>query len=278
MMKEQHKIKTSIKPMRSIEKIVTKVYAQFHIKFILRNPGIFIPPIFGKIIEQVKRKRSGIGHPFYNYNINRDDIRVVFDIGANIGDFTLTAYRSFPNAHIYSFEPVSTTYKRLCENVSDYRDRITPYNFGFFNAYKRLDIHITSFHGANSILDQSQDYKINAHSHIKEIGTENIEVCTMDSFLSNNNIDKINIVKIDVEGVEKEVIEGGLETFRNKVDNVFIELSFLRRNRESAYWVEICKLLYDLGFMLINVYDVAKYTENGREYVGQMDAFFAKQK
>ena len=230
------------------------------------------------IIEKVKRKRAGMERPFYNCNINRDDIRVIFDVGANIGSVTLAAARSFPNAHIYSFEPVSTTYKRLCENLSDYGDRITTYNFGFFNVSKRLDVHITSFHGANSILDQSQDYKINAHSHIKEIGTENIEVYTMDSFVSSNNIDKIDIVKIDVEGVEKEVIEGGRETFKNKVDNVFIELSFLRRNRESAYWVEICKLLYDLGFMLINVYDVARYIENGMQYVAQMDAFFAKQK
>jgi len=96
--------------------------------------------------------------------------------------------------------------------------------------------------------------------------------------MSNKNIDKIDIIKIDVEGVEKEVIEGGRETFKNKVDNVFMELSFLRRNRESQYWIEICKLLYDLGFILINIYDVARYVENGRQYVAQMDVFFSKQK
>lgn len=269
-------MKTSIKLVFFIKKIVTKMYAQFNIKFILRNPWIFIPPIVGMIIEKVKRKRAGIDRPFYNCNINRD-IKVIFDIGANIGDATLAAARSFHNAHIYSFEPVYTTYIKLCENISDYRDRISTYNFGLFNVSKRLDIHITSFHGANSILDQSLNHK-NVHPHIKEISTEDIEVHTMDSFVSSNNIDKIDIVKIDVEGVEKEVIEGGRETFKNKVDNVFIELSFLRRNRESAYWVEICKLLYDLGFILIDIYDVARYMDNGREYVAQMDAFFAKQK
>jgi FkbM family methyltransferase len=275
-MKKQYKIKIFIKPIFFIKKIVTKVYTQSHIKFILRNPWIFIPPIFGMIIEKVKRKRAGMDHPFYNCNINRD-IKVIFDIGANIGDVTLAAARSFPNAHIYSFEPVSATYKKLCENVSEYRDRITTCNFGLFNVSKRLDIHITSFDGANSILDQSLNHK-NVHSHIKEISTENIEVRTMNSFVSSNSIDKIDIVKIDVEGVEKEVIEGGRETFKNKVDNVFIELSFLRRNRESAYWVEICKLLYDLGFILINIYDVARYMENGRKYVAQIDGFFAKRK
>lgn len=274
-MKKQHKIKALIKPILSIGKIVTLVYAQF--KFILLNLGIFIPPIFAKIIEKIKRKRAGMDYPFYNCNINRDDIRVIFDVGANIGSVTLAAARSFPNAHIYSFEPVRATYQILCENTKSYGKRIITYNFGFFNVSKKFDIHITSFHGANSILDQSLNHK-NVHPHIKEIGTENIEVCTIDSFMSNRNIDKIDIIKIDVEGVEKEVIEGGWETFKNKVDNVFIELSFLRRNRESAYWIEICKLLYDLGFVLINIYDVARYIKDDREYVAQMDAFFAKLK
>jgi hypothetical protein len=96
--------------------------------------------------------------------------------------------------------------------------------------------------------------------------------------MADKSIDRIDIVKIDVEGTELEVIEGGTETFKNKVDNVFIELSFVRRNRESPYWVQICKLLYDLGFMLINVYDVARYVADGRQYVAQMDAIFTKRK
>jgi FkbM family methyltransferase len=53
-------------------------------------------------------------------------------VGANIGDVTLAAARSFPNAHIYSFEPVRATYQMLCENTKNYSDRITTYNFGFF--------------------------------------------------------------------------------------------------------------------------------------------------
>ncbi len=268
-------MKISTNLVASIEKTVTEVYSD--LRFVLLNPGLLIPPVFGMAIEKVKRRRGRIDPPFYNCIVNRDDVRVVFDVGANIGDVTLAAARSFPNAHIYSFEPVCATYKILCENIKNYSDRITPYNFGFFNVSKRLGIHITSFHGASSILDQSLNHK-SLHPHIRETGTETIEVYTMDSFMADKSMDRIDIVKIDVEGVELEVIEGGRETFRNKVDNVFVELSFLRRNRESAYWVEICKLLYDLGFMLINLYDVARYVQNGRQYLNQMDAFFVKRK
>ena len=160
-MKKQHKIKALIKPTLSFGRIVTLVYA----KFSLLNLGIFMPTIVAKIIKKIKRKRAGMDYPFYNSIINRDDIRVVFDVGANIGSVTLAAARSFPNSHIYSFEPVRVTYQILCENIKNYSERITTYNFGFFNVSKRLDIHITSFHGANSILDQSLNHK-NIHPHI----------------------------------------------------------------------------------------------------------------
>ena len=268
-------MKASINTILSIGKVATEVYADF--RFILLNPRLLIPPVFGMAIGKVRRKRARMDPPFYNCITNRDDVRVVFDVGANIGDVTLAAARSFPNAHIYSFEPVRATYQMLCENIKNYSDRITPYNFGFFNVSKRLDIHITSFHGASSILDQSLNHK-SAHPHIRETGTESIQVYTLDSFMAGKSIDRIDIVKIDVEGTELEVIEGGRETFKNKVDNVFVELSLLRRNRESPYCIEICKLLYDLGFMLINLYDVARYVQNGRQYLNQMDAFFVKRK
>lgn len=266
-------MKARINRIPPIGSVVAEVYTDF--RFTLLHPGLLIPPLCRMVVDKVKRKRTGMEVPFYNCIVNRDDVRVVFDVGANIGGVTLGAVRSFPNAHIYSFEPVRATYQMLCERTKNYSDRITPYNFGFFNVSKRLDIHIASFHVANSILDQSLNHR-SAWPGVRETGTESIEVYTLDSFMADKSIDRIDIMKIDVEGVELEVIEGGWETLKNKVDNLFIELSFVRRNREAPYWVQICKLLYDLGFALINIYDVVSYVQNGRQYVAQMDAFFAK--
>jgi len=238
------------------------------------NREYLLPPIFGLVSNRIKQRKVGIIPPFYNCGINKD-IKIVFDIGANIGEISKIAANSFPEAHIYSFEPVSSTYQRLCENMKDFGDRIHCHNFGFFNTSQVMDINITSFNGANSLIEQSKEHK-NIHPHIKEIKTEEIQLLTLDSFVSEKNIEHIDLVKIDVEGVEKEVIEGGLDTFRNNVENVFIELSFIRKGRDSTYWLEICQLLYDLGFALINIYDVARYNQDEREYVAQIDAYFSK--
>jgi len=240
---------------------------------------LFTPPIFGvlkkKLMSQNKYQKY---QPFDCIYVNPEKISTLFDIGANQGDVSIKAYKAFPNAKIYSFEPVSTTFATLEKNTRQYRDRILLSQLGFFTESKKIPIHITSFDGANSIIDQSRDHKkVHSHLDLKEIGEEIIEVRTLDSFVESHQIDKIDIMKIDVEGVEKEVLLGGIETLKKKVDIILIELSFLRKNRESPYWIEICQLLYNLGFELITIYDVAKYVEDGQEYIAQMDAVFRKQ-
>jgi len=232
--------------------------------------AMLIPPAVLKAISKI---RSG---PFSQTGMSRE-VKVVFDIGANIGDVTLAACRSFPQARIYAFEPVQKTYAELLKNTSAYSDRVNAYPFGLFNENRKSVINISSFHGASSIIPQSDDHKrVHQDLNIKEVGKEEIELRTMDSFVEEAGIEKIDIIKIDVEGVEREVIQGGRNCLRNRVDNVLVELSLLRRNRESDYWIKICADLYDFGFMLINLYDVARYKENDRTYLAQMDEFFSK--
>lgn len=237
-----------------------------------------IPPVLFKAWDRINREGPNLSWPFSRTGIDRN-IEVVFDVGANIGTVTKSAYDSFPHAKIYAFEPVKSTYATLCKNLQGRTDRVLPFNIGFFNANQKVEINLSSFHGASSIIEQSKDH-IEEHRDldIKEVGKEEIEVRTMDSFVTEHSIGKIDVVKIDVEGVEREVIEGGRETLKNQVDNVLVELSLLRRNRESEYWLDICYDLQELGFMLINLYDVARYERKDRTYLAQMDAYFSKKK
>jgi FkbM family methyltransferase len=236
------------------------------------------PPIFGIIRKKLHdSKKYRLYSPFDNVNIDSKAVEVVFDIGANIGLISQNAYKSFPNAKVYSFEPVSATFEKLEQNTRRYRERIFPFQLGFFNESKKMPIYITSFSGANSIIKQSRDHKrVHSDQDLKEVSEEIIELTTLDSFVQTHKISAIDILKIDVEGVEKEVLLGGREIIREKIKYIFIELSLLRRNRESSYWIEICQLLYDAGFELVTIYDVAKYVEDGQEYLAQLDAVFRR--
>lgn len=116
-------MKTSTNSTLSIGNVVAKVRALF--KFALLDPVIFILPIARMVIEETKRRRAWIDPAFYSCITNRDDIRVVCDVGANAGNVTLAAARSVPNAHIHSFGPARATYQMPCENIKNYSERIT---------------------------------------------------------------------------------------------------------------------------------------------------------
>ncbi len=89
---------------------------------------------------------------------------------------------------------------------------------------------------------------------MKEIEKREIQVICLDDFAREQKIKHIDFIKIDVEGVEKEVLEGGKETFQNKIDNVFIEISPLRKGLHSRDHLDIFQFLYERGFTFIGSY------------------------
>jgi FkbM family methyltransferase len=245
---------------------------------------MMIPPIITEALKRSKARQGGLVGLFEGTGIRRD-IHTVLDIGANVGVITRKAYQSFPEATIHAFEPVATTYEVLCKNVVSMSDRVKTYPFGFMDKRGLEEINISSFNGANSIIRQSQEHK-DLHAAMRhesgvgvvEVGKETIMVMTLDEFAKEHELTTIDLIKIDVEGVELEVLRGGRETLRDAVQHVMVELSFIRHGRRSRNWMEVCNELYDAGFMLIDLYDVGRgyYEKDGRNITAQVDAHFSK--
>jgi hypothetical protein len=86
------------------------------------------------------------------------------------------------------------------------------------------------------------------------IETRTIPVVTMDSFIEKNHILHIDFIKIDVEGAEKDVLEGGRETFQNKIGNIFIEISPSYKSLNSRDFADIFQFFYETGFTFVGCY------------------------
>ena len=143
---------------------------------------------------------------------------VVLDIGANIGQYCNAIKLFYPDARITSFEPDPRSYERLCRNTRHLAG-VTVINKGVGKARRTLPFYVHELSGMSSF-QPYEDYEYGQEQTIP------LEVDALDALVDEEHID---LMKVDVEGFEAEVVEGGAETI-GKSDYVLIELSLQRRS------------------------------------------------
>jgi FkbM family methyltransferase len=136
---------------------------------------------------------------------------VIFDIGANIGDYAAELSTVFgEKSRIYSFEPSRSTFEKLIERTSQIKN-IHPVNCGFSDAEGVLNLHSDP---EISVLASVYARDLSAIDiHMDQM--EQIEVSTIDHYCKVQQIEKIHFLKIDVEGHELNVLKGGKHMLSN---------------------------------------------------------------
>ncbi len=163
--------------------------------------------------------------------INADTI--VLDIGANTGYYSIIAAKKA--RHIYAFEPGSINRKKLEENTGLNKlvnITILPYAISDQKGMAELFISGKDNTGMNSLAQPGN------FSGEKEI----VSVETIDNWVAENRIPGISIVKIDVEGLEMQVLRGMQTIIEEQKPVIFIEI--------------IGQLLMRSGYSVTGIYDL----------------------
>jgi len=204
-------------------------------------------------------------------------IETVFDIGANVGNLSLVFLRWFPEATVHGFEPATKMFSEMNARIdgAGFSDRFQAHRIGFFDKETQGDLHLASHHGANSLMGIGEAYHA-ANPHIGSEATESIELVRMDDFVRDAGITHIDLVKIDVEGVENEVLLGGRETFSTMVDTVIMEMSFVRHERAEGNHIQLFQMMHELGFAPSYMFDVEQAPLGTPWRLSQVDCVFRK--
>jgi FkbM family methyltransferase len=140
----------------------------------------------------------------------------IFDIGANIGWYSINFFKKFPTAKIYSFEPIPDTYAQLVQNVAiNNASTIQYFNFGFSDETKTLSFYVSELTSVSSSAQNLTDDK-----NIKLI---ECKVQPIDNFIKEKPV-TIDFIKCDVEGAELFVYKGAVETLKTHQPIVFTEM------------------------------------------------------
>jgi len=187
------------------------------------------------------------------YKLKRIKINTIFDVGANVGQTAIQCAKDFPNAKIYSFEPISKTYQTLVANTEKYPTVICK-NLAFGDNPGNLEINI--FDDENSELNSLVSTNMNLNENSKK---EVIKVDTIDQFLTENNILEIDLLKIDTEGFEINVLNSATKSFNNnKIKLIFIEVGLDNEiNKRHQNILDIQSYLNQKNFVFVGIYNIA---------------------
>ena len=205
--------------------------------------------LFGLQIIRLKNIQRDIfsilGSAIKDKNIN------FIDIGANKGQSIDKAILNFYNLQsIIAVEPLIND--ALISKINESKIKIEFINKAVGSGGE-ISLRLNEYSGLNSIhpFNPKYDYIIGGKENL---GTVNVECITLNDVLKkiNSKEESVTILKIDVQGYEDKVLESGIILQTGIVDFLIIEVILIEKYKSQANYLNVMKLLDDLGFVLID--------------------------
>lgn len=196
--------------------------------------------------------------------------KCVLDVGANIGQFAVAAVKIFSPMVIHSFEPLSDAFAELRSNTRTL-PAVTVHQYAIGSADGESRIRANKFSHSSSLLPLGSAH-LNAFPFAQEAHIEPIQIRRLDSVLKTAKLPRPCLLKIDVQGFEKEVLAGARDTLL-EVDFIVVELSFRELYIGEPLFEEMLHLLKSRGFSFVRPLDLVRDPRTDEAL--QMDALFA---
>lgn len=183
----------------------------------------------------------------------------VLDIGANRGQFSMAVKYFYPNSNILAFEPLLEPFNKF-NKIFKNDSKVSVFNCAIGLEDKYTIIHKSKRDDSSSLLPIT-DNQSKIFPGTEEVGTANIKMKKINSFINEEDFKGPALMKIDVQGFELEVLKSCKE-YLNLFDYVYIECSFIELYKGQALIDEIIKFLDVYSFGFYSIYNI-HYNRNG---------------
>ena len=204
---------------------------------------------------------------------NKETNPCFFDVGAHIGQSAIRFKKQFKNCSIHCFEPYKKSFLKLKKNTN-HQNNIIYNNFALGKNEEFKKFYINEKTETSSFFTLNNNYM--DLDKTKNIDTEFCKVRKLDNYVRENSINKIDYLKIDVQGKDYEVLTGAEKTLKlNKIYFIEIEviLNDYYSNKKNDL-LNILILLEKYNFKLLNVTNMAF---NNNCCLKWFDLFFVSQ-
>ena len=186
---------------------------------------------------------------------------IIFDIGANIGWYSIHIANTFEESTIYAFEPIPETFEKLIKNHE-------------LNRVSNLfieNVALSNFKGELNFF--YSPYQTGAASSKNILGSEDITKLTcpttsVDMYIKDKNIKGLDFIKCDVEGAEYLVLQGAAESIKEYKPIVFAEMLRKWSKKFDYHPNDIVSFMKDMGYgcfvnrvsKLVQIHEIDEYT------------------
>ncbi len=171
--------------------------------------------------------------------------KIIFDVGANTGHTSVLFRKTFPEARLYCFEPVSSTFSVLQHRVG--QDPLTQVHRAALGRSNGTAMMRAVPNGlANRLVRHKKD----------SIPTESVPVHAGDLFCSEHDISQIDFLKIDAEGSDLDVLVGfqGMMS-KKRIDYIQVECGISHQNKQHIPFESFKTFMSVMGYGLIGLFD-----------------------
>lgn len=200
-----------------------------------------------------------------------NNVDMIFDIGANTGQFGELIYKLGYKGKMISFEPLKSAYETLSANSKTYPDWTPAERCAIGEEDGEIEMHISENSISSSALTMLEEHETAAPKS-KYIGVEKANVYKLDSVFDEYSSGCKNIlVKIDTQGYEDKVLNGAVNSM-SKIKGLYMEMSLLKLYDGQILFKELYDRVISYGFELHGIQPAFVNKETGR--VLQVDATF----
>ena len=196
---------------------------------------------------------------------------IVLDIGANIGTFAIPLAHKFRNVAVIAFEVQEKVHSILTKNINlNSLSNISPINIGLSDRAENVSAYAPDYESESNIGSFSLDLEVTEkNSEVTTRGQlKSFKLVTLDSL----EIQKIILMKIDVQGMEHKVIRGAVTTIKN---NNYPPIIFEASSKKLWYQArrnELIKFLENMGYEItaLGEHNLAQHKKNSHRIKVQL--------
>jgi FkbM family methyltransferase len=187
------------------------------------------------------------------YQIIGKSPKIIFDVGAHNGSSIDRFVKLFGKPQIFAFEPNNDLYIQIKDKFQDINIHISNKVLGKQKGTVEFNIHNSST-GSSSLLDFNPNLSFALRRKLTRTNVDKVkvEMTTLDDEVNSRELEKIDYLKIDVQGTELDVLRGAEKLLKlQKIDFIEFEIILTPTYLNMPKWSETLNYLLNLNYHLI---------------------------